>query len=328
MKVRFWGARGSLPATVSAGQIRAKVLRALREAQRDGLDKDTDLETWMDQHLPFWVRSTYGGNTTCLEVENPGGETILLDAGSGLRDFGARLMKDGRGLVPGTYHFFMTHLHWDHLQGFPFFPPIYIRGNRIVIHSYHEGCEDAFRAQMRPPVFPVPFDSLGAEIVFDIQPPLTPYAVGGFRITSFEQLHPGVSYAYRLERGGRSFVLSTDSEHKSVAFSPEYPFIEFIRNADVLVFDAQYSMADATFSKADWGHSSNVMGVELAARAGVGTLVLCHHDPLRDDESLEEFLQNSRLYREIYLQETLDEPTEDACPRQVMLAHDGLELTW
>lgn len=328
MKLRIWGAHGSLPATASRPQVRAKIRRTLEEAKRLGLANVTDFDAWMETHLPFWVHSTYGGNTTCLEVENGNGPAILLDAGSGLRDYGAQLMKDGRGHKPHVYHLFITHLHWDHLQGFPFFPPIYMKGNRIVIHSYHSDCEAAFRQQMQPPVFPVPFEMLGATIEFDIQPPLTPYAIEGFNITSYTQLHPGTAYGYRFEKEGKSFVLSTDSEHKSDAFSPDYPFLEFIRDTDVLLFDAQYSMADATFSKADWGHSSNVMGVELAARARVDKLVLCHHDPMRGDESLNEFLHNTQLYREIYLQETHADPAAPACPREVILAYDGLELAW
>ena len=328
MHVRFWGARGSLPATIAGPQIRKKVKRALEEARRTGLDNVDDLDQWMDANLPFWVRSGFGTNTTCVQLVNPGGDHLIVDAGSGLRDLGVRLMQPGEAKFPQTYHFFMTHLHWDHLQGFPFFPPIYVRGNRIVIHSYHEGCEAAFRAQMEPPVFPVPFDSLPAEIIFDLQPPLTPYEIDGFNITSYPQLHPGVAYGYRFEREGKSFVMSTDSEHKSDAFLPDYPYLDFIRDADVLLFDAQYSMADATFSKADWGHSSNVMGVELAARAGVHTLALTHHEPTRDDEALEEFLQNSLLYREIYLQETHAENAADAFPKRVLLAYDGLDLNW
>jgi phosphoribosyl 1,2-cyclic phosphodiesterase len=294
MKLRIWGARGSLPATVAGPHVRSKLRYALAEARRVGIAPGEDLDAWMEAHLPFWVHSSYGTNTTCVEVDNPGGAPIILDCGSGLRDLGAKFVREGALQHPRTYHFFMTHLHWDHLQGFPFFPPIYRPGNRLVIHSYHPECEAAFRGQMAPPVFPISFDSLPCEVVFDIPEPLTPYSLEGFTVTAHEQIHPGTAYGYRFAKEGRSFVLSTDSEHKSNAYSAHYPFLEFIRDTDVLIFDAQYSMADATFSKADWGHSSNVMGIELAHRANVKTLVLCHHDPMRDDQNLEEFLQNSR----------------------------------
>ncbi len=327
MKLRFWGTRGSLPATVNESQIRTKIRFALERVRETGIPEGS-LESWIDENLPFWVRGSYGTNTTCLEVDNPGGALLIFDAGSGLRDLGSSLIRQGIGRLPQTIHFFMTHLHWDHLQGFPFFAPAYMKGREIIIHTYHAGCEAAFRQQMQAPVFPVPFDLLGAQITFDLQPPLTPYLIEGFEITTFLQRHPGDSYAYRFSKDGQSFVLSTDSEHKADAFRSHYPYLDFVQGTDVLIFDAQYSMADATFSKADWGHSSNVMGVELAARAGVKRLVLCHHDPLRDDESLGEFHLHSDLYREMFLNETHAEGLVPGCPAEVILAYDGLELTW
>jgi phosphoribosyl 1,2-cyclic phosphodiesterase len=237
------------------------------------------------------------------------------------------LLGQGRAAQGLTIHIFMTHLHWDHLQGFPFFAPAFIPGNKIIIHSYHDAVESAFRQQMQPPCFPVPMSVCAAEIQFDVQPPQTPYAIEGFQITSFTQKHPGVAYGYRFEKAGKSVVFSTDSEHKNDAHDPDYPYIDFIRGADLLIFDAQYSMADATFTKADWGHSSNVMGVELASRARVKRLALCHHEHTSTDERLEEFLKNTCLYRDIHHQEAGGSLGQEGFPQEVLLAYDGLEVT-
>lgn len=325
MKIRFWGTHGSIPGSTTAADVRRKVFSALKSAQGVRLPTDMAIHKFIDDNLPFAVSGSYGNNTTCFEIDNPGGPFIIIDCGSGLRDLGWHLVTSGMASKPNTYHIFMTHLHWDHIQGFPFFAPAFIPGNTIVIHSYHETTESAFVKQMEPPCFPVPISVCGADIQFDIQTPATPYALCGFQITAIEQNHPGVSYGYRFERGGKSIVISTDSEHKKDACSADYPFVEFFRDADLVVFDAQYSMADAFLTKSDWGHSSNVMGVELATRAKAKRLALCHHEHTSSDERLEDFLKSTRLYREIYSQET-DDSAMPGHPLEVMLAYDGLEI--
>lgn len=326
MKVHFWGTQGSLPAPFTASTIREKVFRALEAAKGKPLDSAESINAFIDEELPFAVSGTYGSNTSCIQLDNPGGAYILCDCGSGLRDFGLSLINAGLAKEPATYHIFMTHLHWDHLQGFPFFVPAFIKGNRIIIHSYHEETETCFREQMKAPVFPVPFDALAADIEFDIQPPCTPYNIEGFEVSAIKQNHPGVSYGYRFAKDGKIIVYSTDSEHKHEAYEPNYPFLDFFRDADLVIFDAQYTMADATFTKANWGHSSNVMGVELAARAGVKTLAIFHHEPTSSDQALDEFLFNTRMYCNIYHQEAGAKLGPELFPKNIILAYDGLEL--
>lgn len=326
MKIRFWGTRGSLPATFDSVTIREKISHALMAARGKPLDTEAQIQQFIEEELPFSIRGTYGSNTSCLQLEGASGEYIICDCGSGLRDLGLELVKSGQARKPSTYHIFMTHLHWDHLQGFPFFVPAFIKGNRIIIHTYHEQTEACFRMQMQSPVFPVPFDALSAEIEFDLNPPTSPYEIGGYDISAITQNHPGTSYGYRFEKGGKVLVYSTDSEHKHEAYGDDYPFLEFFRDADLLIFDAQYTMADATFTKANWGHSSNVMGVELAARSGVKTLAIFHHEPTSSDRALEEFLANTRMYCDIYHQEAGKKLGKGLYPKQIILAYDGLEI--
>lgn len=326
MKVRFWGTRGSLPAPFTADTIRGKIACALEAARGHTLEDAAAIDRFIDEELPFAVAGTYGSNTSCVQIENPGGDYIICDCGSGLRDLAMALVASGEAKVPSTYHIFMSHLHWDHLQGFPFFVPAYIKGNRIIIHTYHPQTEATFREQMSSPVFPVPFDSLAADIEFDLQEPCTPYSLGGFEITAIRQNHPGISYGYRFAKGGKSVVYSTDSEHKHEACGDDYPFLSFFRDADLLIFDAQYTMADATFTKANWGHSSNVMGVELAARSHVKTLAIFHHEPTSTDAALDEFLFNTRMYGNIYHQEAGAMLAGKLYPKSIILAYDGLTL--
>lgn len=327
MKVRFWGTRGSLPAPCTAQVIRRKIAGALEATRGRALRTPAEIDTFIEEELPFALKGTYGTNTSCVQIEDGNNDAYLLcDAGSGLRDFATELVRAGRVKEPATFHIFISHLHWDHIQGFPFFVPAFVPGNRIIIHTYHKETEKALREQMDAPCFPVPFEALGADIEFDVQEPCTPYEIEGFHISSIQQDHPGISYGYRLEKDGKVAVYSSDSEHKDAAYSDDYPFLDFFRDADLLIFDAQYSLADATFTKANWGHSSNIIGVELAARSRVKTLAIFHHEPTSPDEELDEFLLNTRMYSNIYHQEAGHPESAERFPHDIILAYDGLEL--
>ncbi|NRR34346.1 MBL fold metallo-hydrolase [Oxalobacteraceae bacterium] len=318
MKARIWGARGSLPVALNHRQIRAKLVSALEGAIGLDLDSSAKVQAYVDQ-LGFDVRGTYGGNSSCVEVEvwdAASTEHVVLDMGSGLRPFGgAMLGRYGPG-KPQTYHVFMSHLHWDHIMGFPFFTPAYIPGNRIIIYGCHAQLETAFRRQQEPISFPVGFDQLGATIEFRQMKPGVPLDIKGLRVTAKLQLHAGDSYGYRLEHGGRTLIYSTDSEHKLDNAAERISFVDFFRDADLVIFDAMYSLADSISVKADWGHSSNVVGVELCQLAGVQQLCLFHHEPIYDDAQIARVLAETRRYAEI---------TGEA-PLQIVSAYDGMEI--
>ena len=326
MKVHFWGTRGSLPASLTADSVRKKVHKALEAACGMELKSSEEIDTFIDRVLPFAVSGTYGSNTSCVEIQHPGKEYLILDAGSGLRDFSNNYIKTGKAAQAATFHILMSHLHWDHIQGYPFFAPAFFPQNKIFIHAYHKETPRVYREQIRYPTFPVEWEYLMAKQEFIIREECEPFEIAGFKITSIKQDHPGVSYGYRFEKDGKIFVFSSDSEHKLDAARPDYPFVSFFKNADLLVFDAQYSLADATFNKEDWGHSSNVMGVELAARAKVKHLCMFHNEPTASDSDLDEFLMNSKMYGDIYHAETQKPKDGKDYPEKISLAYDGLSL--
>jgi phosphoribosyl 1,2-cyclic phosphodiesterase len=335
MKVRFWGTRGSLPAPLTATQVRAKVLQALEAAHGLHLPEQVaELAAFVDQHLPFHVRSTAGGNTACVQIESGSADYVLLDAGTGIRDFAHHYrqatLRRTRVSFPHstTFHIFLSHLHWDHVQGLPFFYPLYLADHRVIFYGGHDGLEAALRQQFSAPSFPVPYEALKARISFQRVTPAEALEVAGLRVQTIAQDHPGGSFGYRFTRDGRSCVYSTDCEHKQPAVhAPDYPFLHFFADADLLIFDAMYSLADASYSKADWGHSSNITGVELAARARVKRLALFHHDLHHDDAALEAFLFNSRMYVEMFHQEQGSKAAgASKFPHEVLLAYDGLEV--
>jgi phosphoribosyl 1,2-cyclic phosphodiesterase len=317
MLIRFWGTRGSLPAPLGTAGLRRKLVRALREAAGRRLDTEEAVEQYVAQELDFATSHTFGGNTACVQLDAGGHEDVLCDLGSGARELGLAAMARARPGVPQVFHVFLSHLHWDHIQGFPFFVPAYIPGNRIRIYGCHDGLEAGLRRQHGGPSFPVDFTQLPSTIEFVRLVSGETYEVAGFRVTAKRQFHSGDSYAYRFERDGKTVVYSTDSEHKLDDPASAHAFAEFFRDADLVIFDAMYSLADAFSIKEDWGHSSNIVGVELCQMAGVRHLCLFHHEPAHDDEKL------TAIWRET---ERLEELTRGERPLRITAAYDGLEL--
>jgi phosphoribosyl 1,2-cyclic phosphodiesterase len=315
VRVRFWGTRGSIPTATTSAAIRRKLVGALTRAIGRQLDTPERIEAFVDE-LDFTLGHTYGGESSCVQLDPGDGEYVLCDLGSGARVFGNHALATRRG-VPGVYHVFMSHTHWDHISGFPFFLPAYIPGNQITIYGGHAGLGEALRRQHGAPSFPVEWSQLGADIRFVQLEPDRPHDLCGFRVTVKRQRHSGDSYGYRFERDGRIVVYSTDSEHKLDDPTQTDAFVRFFRDADLVLFDAQYSLADAISIKEDWGHSSNIVGVELCQRARVKHLVMFHHEPTYDDEKLAAVLAETRRFEEI---------TRGDHAVRVSSAWDGLEI--
>jgi ribonuclease BN (tRNA processing enzyme) len=201
--------------------------------------------------------------------------------------------------------------------GFPFFLPSYIPGNSIHIYGCHSELAEAFRRQHGAPSFPVEWARLGADIRFVTLEPGRPYELAGFRVSARRQHHTGDSYGYRFEREGRVVVYSTDSEHKLDDPAQATAFAEFFRDADLVIFDAQYSLAEAISIKEDWGHSSNVVGVELCQMARARHLCMFHHEPTWDDQKIAAVLAETRRFEEI---------TRGDHAVRVSAAWDGMEI--
>jgi phosphoribosyl 1,2-cyclic phosphodiesterase len=312
MKVKFWGTRGSIPTPISPAVIEDKIRQALRGAVGLDLSSAAAIERYL-QRLPATVRHTIGGNTACVEVR-AGQQLLILDAGTGLRLLGYKLMKAEFGAGRGRADFFISHTHWDHIQGLPFFVPGFVPGNRLTFHGPHADLEAAFVGQQTGTYFPVPLSYLSADIQFRRIPAEEWFQVGDVRVYPLQMSHPGESYGYRIEYDGRSLVYATDSEYKRMSPTSTQVYVNLFQDADLLVFDAQYTLSDA-LDKADWGHSSPLMGAEFAHRAGVRRLALFHHDPSADDQAIYAGLKQAQTY--------LAQRGSDC---QVVVAGEGLEI--
>jgi phosphoribosyl 1,2-cyclic phosphodiesterase len=298
--------------------IRGKLVAALVTGAGRNLDTPEKAAAFVDRELDFAVSHTFGGNTPCVEIDAGGDDFVLCDLGTGARVFGNHVLATrgpGRGHV---FHVFMSHVHWDHIMGFPFFLPAYIPGNTVRIYGCHDVLEEAFRRQHAAPSFPVDFSRLGARIEFVRLEPGHPYDIAGLTVRAKRQRHSGDSYGYRFEKDGKAIVYSTDSEPKSDDLVETRELVEFFRDADLVIFDAMYSLAEAVSVKEDWGHSSNVVGVELCQMARVKHLCLFHHEPALGDEALATVLAETRRLEEI---------TRREHRLEVSAAYDGRELS-
>lgn len=256
MKVKFWGVRGSIP---SPGPATAR----------------------------------YGGNTSCVSVLL-GDKTLVLDAGTGIRELGKHIAPVETGIF-----LLLTHVHWDHIQGFPYFAPLYQEGREIYILPFlrEKPVFDLVVGQMDGVFYPVRMDSLPSRCsVVDEDPPAFMGRLG-IRLDIIESNHPGGAFGYRFEDSGRSVVYLTDNE-----LDPPYgdrrdfgQFVSFCRNADILIHDAQYTEEDMP-EKHGWGHSLVSQACRLAGEAGAKHLVLYHHDPDRTDDQLDAIQDQARSW--------------------------------
>lgn len=300
MEVTFWGVRGSLPAPPSAVEVRAHWLALWRRARaQSGLDLCDEVAVleWLDG-VALEDRAFVGANTACLEVRfegTRGEELLILDAGTGIRPLGNALLGGEFGRGAGRASLLFSHFHWDHVQGWPFFRPAFVAGNQFDLYARHSDLEATLRAQQSEPFFPPrAWDEMAATIRFH-QLDGSPFSIGGAHISTLELAHPSHSYAYRIEREGKSLIYATDglfSVPTGAADDPMNAVVEFFRDADLVVFDAQFSLEEAHL-KRDWGHSSAIIGLQLGALAGVKRLALFHHDPGASDDRLCELLDEA-----------------------------------
>jgi phosphoribosyl 1,2-cyclic phosphodiesterase len=285
MQIRFWGTRGSIA--------------------KPG---------------PATVR--YGGNTSCVEIRSDSGTLIVVDCGTGAHGLGQHLIAQQGGAVDG--HMLISHTHWDHIQGIPFFAPFLSPGNvwdiygpKGTSHSLHA----ALAGQMEHPYFPVTLDEFGATIRYH------DLVEGAFRIDDTRVVarylnHPGLTLGYRLEVDGASVVYCSDHEpHSATLASGESPItgidlqhVAFVADADLVIHDAQYTALEYA-AKIGWGHSPAEYAVRVCRDAGVKRVALTHHDPLRDDDALDRIVDAMRLRLR-----------NDGSPLEIVAAAEGLRI--
>ena len=243
----------------------------------------------------------YGGNTSCVSVAAGGDRLVVLDAGTGIRPLGLAVDADAGG--PLNLDILLTHTHWDHIQGLPFFKPLFRTGNTVRIFGTSQervSLETILERQNHPAVFPIPLRALSATLTVTEVTPGSEFEVDGFRVETIQLRHPGTTLAYRLTplEGGASMAYVTDNElgpggSYGVPADWRARLVKFLGGVDLLIHDGMYS-DDLLASRAGWGHSSPAEAVALAAECGAKRLVFFHHEPDHDDAAIDRLLSGAR----------------------------------
>lgn len=256
MEIRFWGTRGSIPS-------------------------------------PGAHTLEFGGNTTCVEVILGSGRRVVLDGGTGFRLLGQQILQENN---PCQLYLFLTHGHWDHLLGIPFFDPIYLATTEIMVDGWppaFQAMTRVFDSHMGDGFFPVAFDHLKARIDYLNRLAHRPLDLDGVHIDTINLNHPQGGLGFRFREGAHTLVFITDNELGAANGSRIGEFVQFAAGCDLLIHDAQY-LPEEMAERQGWGHSTYAEAVALAREAGARNLLLTHHDPSRSDAEVQRIIDLSR----------------------------------
>lgn len=303
MKINFYGVRGSVPAPLVGADVHTKLMRVIKDLaqERPSLESDEAIEEWLLRQ-EFEHRSTYGGNTTCVEVRC-GDTPIILDMGTGMRVLGNAMMPQIMANKGVSGIILQSHLHWDHIQGFPFWGPIYLPrtnfDNRFVFYggkSWEAQLETVLAGQMNAPVFPVNFRELAlSNMQMNFRTIHSGWSVTEelhgkpLKLTARKLHHPQETFGYRIEYDGHVVAFTTD--HEPYAAGIPHDLLALVRDADVWITDCQYTHEIYTGEKGfvqrlGWGHSFPEYIANVGKATKPGHIITTHHDPMANDHDI------------------------------------------
>jgi len=287
MHIKLWGVRGSLPTPLRNSEYHNKISRIIKKAIKSGLNDISEVKGFL-KSLPDDLKFVTGGDTTCATVTSNTGNMYILDCGTGIRPLGDELIQGPSGRGEGRLNILLTHNHWDHIHGLPFFKPLYIPGNILSFYSPYKNQRQIISEQQDAPYFPASFEKTASTKEFYYLDPAsrTPVWLEEDLLLEFYPLkHPCGSYAYKFTQAEKTFIFATDAEFTGEVLEKSGPETDFFHGADLLILDSQYTL-DESFTKFDWGHTSYTMAVNCGVKWNIKNLVLTHHEPGYSDSML------------------------------------------
>ncbi|AGT44042.1 MBL fold metallo-hydrolase [Treponema pedis] len=319
MRVKFWGVRGSIPSPLTPSQIESKIAAVVQRIQAKDIKNQDSREKFLAS-LPKWLFGTIGANTSCVEVETAKGHHIIFDAGTGIRELGIDLTKRPDYGKNNIYHLFISHFHWDHIQGLPFFNPAYDPRSTIIVHSTRKDCKKFLEEQMKYPYFPISMlgeDGFAANFEFRYIEPNQKYVeIGDAKVGWHRVRHPGGCTAYSVIENGKKIIYSTDTELRPRDFEKNEQNTEFYTDAEMLIIDAQYTLTDS-IQKEGWGHSTFSVAIDFASGWNIKRLILFHHEPTYNDKKVFSLKQSADWYHDYSKGHLIDKNIE------IFIAQEG-----
>jgi len=276
MRIKFWGVRGSLPSSLSPQEWTKHIEELMQQFFDQGFQKKADIERFLQTRSAAAIGG-FGTATSCVEVIAQN-KSLIIDGGSGLRNLSDALAKQNQFDPPNEYHFLMTHFHFDHILGLPFFSPHFSKGKKINYYIVQEEGERVIREMFKKPIFPVGFEHLEAQVTFHKIQPYKKIQINGFEVTPYLMDHPDPCYGFRIEHGGKVYAHAVDNEAIRTTKAQLGEDAGLFEKANLMFFDAQYDESDMSVKKG-WGHGTCDRGFEIARHFGVQQILFAHHDP-------------------------------------------------
>jgi phosphoribosyl 1,2-cyclic phosphodiesterase len=295
MKLTYWGVRGSLPSAPTPKQNALEFESLMHNFFACGYSRADQVSEFV-LNMPLTQMGGFGTATTSVEVTTATTQ-VVIDGGSGIFRLSQEMMKGPARTGQATIHIFLTHFHWDHLIGLPFFAPLFIPGNQVHFYAVQPELETIIRGQFKRPCFPVPFEALPSKIHFHTLKPREVIAIGDLKLTPYQLDHPDACWGYRVENGEFSYAHCVDTECTRSSREAMGLDLPLYQKADLMYFDAQYTLPELA-EKANWGHSAAQLGIDIAFREHIKHVIFAHHDPGADAAQIHKLRTQTKEYYE------------------------------
>jgi len=295
MKIKVLGTRGSIATPFSPESLKEHIYSLLKKFFNEGYKNLEELDEFFESQ-PLEHIGGFGGNTSCTVVKTSKTE-IIIDAGTGIREYGYELMNGDCGKGTGIVHIFFTHFHWDHVTGLPFFNPIFVPNNEIHFYAVQQELEKIVKSMFKKPYFPVEFENLPSKIFFHQLKPRFSFTLGDLKITPYKLDHPDPCWGYKITDGKKTISYCVDTEAMRLSREELGEDLPLYQNTDLLIFDAQYTLKEA-IERINWGHAAAPLGLDITIREKIPQVFFIHHDPASSTQKIIEAEEETKKYYE------------------------------